>query len=83
MRFLEVLTEVESCGLDAARMIFKPIEGKIWEIKFRSVSGGFRVLYVLLTKETMVWLHAFQKKTQKTPAKDLKLAFSRMKEVLT
>ena len=31
---------------------------------------------------TMVWLHAFKKKTQKTPAGDLELAEKRMKEVL-
>jgi len=81
-RFLDVLTEIESCGLNAVRVIFKPLEGKLWEIKFRSVGGGFRVLYVLMSKDTMVWLHAFHKKTQKTPAKDLKIALTRMKEIL-
>ena len=81
-RFLEILEEVERNGLNAARVIFKPLEGKLWEIKFRSKGGGYRVLYFLLTKDAMVWLHAFKKNTQKTPSKDLDLALSRMREVM-
>jgi phage-related protein len=82
-RFAEVFEEIEQHGLDAVGLIFKPLEGKLWEIKFRSVGGGFRILYVLPVRDTMVWLHAFHKKTQKTPRRDLELATARMKEVLS
>jgi phage-related protein len=82
-RFLEVFEEVEEYGLNAIRAIFKPIEGKLWEIKFKSETKGYRILYVLLEKDMMVWLHTFAKKTQKTPAKELKVARKRMKEVLS
>lgn len=44
-----------------------------------SVDGNiYRVLFCL-DGETMVLLHGFQKKTQKTPKKDLALARRRMK----
>jgi hypothetical protein len=33
-RFVEVIDEIEKNGLSAARVVFKPIEGKLWEIKF-------------------------------------------------
>jgi phage-related protein len=35
-----------------------------------------------VARERMVLLHGFVKKTQKTPAQDLRLALQRMKEVL-
>jgi len=80
-RFLEVIDEIEINGFNATRVIFKPIEGKLWEIKFRSVRTGYRVFYILLEKGLMVWLHAFSKKTQKTPQRGLDIARKRMKEV--
>lgn len=81
-RFFEVIDEIESNGFSAARVIFKPIEGKLWEIKFKSENVGYRVFYVMLEKDLMAWLHAFSKKTQKTPKYELDLARKRMKEIL-
>ena len=81
-RFFEVIDEVEKMGLAAMRMVFKPIDGKLWEIKFRSVQAGYRVFYVMLERDLMAWLHAFSKKTQKTPQHELDIARKRMKEVL-
>ena len=80
-RFFEVITEIEKHGLNALRVIFKPLEGKLWEIKFRSVQTSFRVAYVITEKDVMIWLHAFKKKTQKTSKQDLETARKRMKEV--
>lgn len=81
-RFLEVIDEISENGLSASRVVFKPIEGKLWEIKFRSEKSGYRVFYVMLEKDLMVWLHAFNKKTQKTPKKELDVARKRLKEIL-
>jgi phage-related protein len=36
----------------------------------------------MLERELMVWLHAFKKKAQKTPFRELEIARKRMKEVL-
>jgi phage-related protein len=47
-RFNEVFNEIETHGLNASRLIFKPIEGKLWEIKFKSEGKGYRILYVLV-----------------------------------
>ncbi|MHB8482968.1 MAG: type II toxin-antitoxin system RelE/ParE family toxin [Nitrospiria bacterium] len=81
-RFFEVIDEIETNGFGAARVVFKPIEGKLWEIKFGSARSGYRVFYLMIEKELMVWLHAFSKKSQKTPHRELDLARKRMKEVL-
>ena len=41
--------------------------------------GEFRVIYITKLHETVYVLHAFQKKTQKTPRKDIELAKARLK----
>lgn len=82
-RFFEVSAEIEKHGLEAARIIFKPLQGKLWEIKFTAVGGGYCILYAIITKDSMVWLHAFKRKTQKTPPKELELALKRLKEVIS
>ena len=81
-RFLEVIDEIELQGLSASRLIFKPLEGKLWEIKFSTPAASYRVLHVMIEKDLMIWLHSFVKKTQKTPKQDMDLARKRLKEVL-
>ncbi len=81
-RFADVFEGIEKYGLDCPRVQFRQLRGKLWEVKFNAPSGGFRIAYVVVQLETMVWLHTFKKKTQKTPANDLDIAEKRMKEVL-
>ena len=51
-------------------------------IRVRDESGAFRLMYVAKFPEAVYVLHAFQKKTQKTPRGDLVLAKDRYQEVL-
>ena len=59
-----------------------PCAASFGKSSFLSQGGGYRVAYVMLNGDEMVWLHAFKKTTQKTPVKELDLAEKRMKEVL-
>ena len=81
-RFAEIIDGIEKHGLNYLRVEFKVLRGKLWEIKFSSHGGGYRIAYVMVTGDEMVWLHAFRKSTQKTPTKELELAKKRMQEVL-
>ena len=81
-RFAEVITGIEEFGLGYSRVQFKPLRGKLWEIKFSTPGGGYRMAYILVEQDELVVLHVFKKTTQKTPLKDLDLAEKRMKEVL-
>lgn len=81
-RFADVFEGVEQFGLGCPRVQFRQLRGKLWEIKFNTPSGGYRIAYVAVEDELMVWLHVFKKKTQKTPQGDLEIAEKRMKEVL-
>ena len=81
-RFRDVFEGIESYGLECPRVQFRQLRGKLWEIKFSGPAGGYRIAYVVVEKEVMVWLHAFKKSTQKTPTRDLDLAEKRLQEIL-
>jgi phage-related protein len=51
------------------------------EIRVRDTSGAFRVIYVVTFADAIYVLHAFAKKSRRTPARDLNLAASRLKEL--
>ena len=57
-------------------------QGKLWEIKIKAPSGGYRFLYGMVSKEDLIILHGFKKKTQKTPLKEIRIALKRLKEYL-
>lgn len=51
------------------------------EIRVKDTSGAYRVVFVANLADAVYVLHAFQKKTQRTPARDLLLAQARFKEL--
>ncbi|MBN8506414.1 MAG: type II toxin-antitoxin system RelE/ParE family toxin [Burkholderiales bacterium] len=53
----------------------------LFELRPRGRSGIGRAFYCFLVGKRVVVLHAFVKKTQQTPERDLKLARKRLKEV--
>ncbi len=61
--------------------VCRPLGGGLWEVRSSLPSKReARVLFCFYDGEIFA-LHAFIKKTQKTPLEDLKLATKRMKEV--
>jgi len=59
----------------------RPLSRGLWEVRSTLTQG--RIARVLFCEHAgkMVLLHAFIKKTQKTPAGDLELAFRRKREI--
>jgi phage-related protein len=51
------------------------------EIRVREDSGAYRVIYVARRADAVYVLHAFQKKTQATPKKDIDIARRRFAEL--
>lgn len=49
------------------------------EIRIREASGAFRIVYLATLEDRVLVLHAFQKKTQATPKRDIELAIQRLK----
>ena len=54
---------------------------KLWEIRMKGKSGIGRAIYVTSKAKKIYILHAFIKKSQKTPTDALKKAINRMSEV--
>lgn len=56
----------------------KHIKGDIWELRIRFSSDISRIFYFTWQVDTIVLLHGFVKKTQKTPPQEIKTAQKRM-----
>ena len=58
----------------------KHISGDIWELRIRFSSDISRIFYFTWRAETIVLLHGFVKKTQKTPPREIEIAKKRMED---
>lgn len=59
----------------------KSVGSGVREIRIHK-DGEYRVIYIAKLHETVYVLHTFQKKSQKTPWKEIELARSRLKLIL-
>jgi len=62
----------------------KSISGirKLRELRIKSSSNVYRIFYFISTGGKIILLHAFSKKTQKTPKREIEIAIKRMNEFL-
>lgn len=72
-----MLTFGPNLGMPHARAMGKGL----FELRMKSKEGIGRVFYGILPGQRIMMLHAFVKKSQKTPAKELNLARARLEEV--
>jgi phage-related protein len=81
-RLIRITELIESYGLENLGMPYvRHLDGKLWEIRGKGKSGIARALYVTVVNRRVVIMRVFVKKTQKTPAGEIALALSRMKEI--
>lgn len=59
----------------------KTIGPSVREIRVRDSTGAFRVVYLATLPDRVVVLHAFQKKTEQTPQRDIELAAARLRSL--
>lgn len=78
---LMLLQNGESLGAPQSKPM-KSIHTKAHELRIKDKKGAYRVIYVLSTQEQILIPHAFTKKTQKTPKKEIELSIKRLKELL-
>ena len=62
--------------------LVRKLEPGLWEVRSQVATGIARVLFSV-EGDTMVLLHGFVKKSQKTPANDLKIAKRRFAQLRT
>ncbi len=81
-KFLHIAELLEALGPHKVREPYvKHLEGSLWEMRMKAPAGIARAIYMTTKGRRIVVLHAFVKKTRKTPRKTLDLARIRMKEV--
>lgn len=52
------------------------------ELRVKDKKGAYRVIYVLSIGDKVLIPHAFTKKTQKTPLKEIELSIKRLMEMI-
>jgi phage-related protein len=73
---------LETNGIDVGMPYIKPLGDKLYEVRAEVNRNAFRVIYFLYTGRRFVLLHGFQKKTQKTPEKELERAKKYLEDFL-
>jgi phage-related protein len=80
-RYLKYADRIEIYGPDLGMPHTRAMGDGLFELRLKASEGIARVLYCTLIGKSIVMLHQFIKKSDKTPPKELRLARRRMKEV--
>lgn len=78
---VELLDLLEDHGPLLGAPHSKPMGGGLFELRPKGPSGIGRAFYCFCNDRVITVLHAFVKKTQKTPKRELSIARQRLKEV--
>jgi phage-related protein len=80
--FIRLVERIRAVGLANIREPhLRHLRGKLWEMRLRGRDGIGRAIYVTLAGQRIVVLHAFAKKSRRTPGTALALAERRFKEI--
>ncbi len=80
--FLRLAERIEAVGLErVGQPHVKHLQDKLWEMRFGGRDGIARAIYVTAIGRRVIVVHAFVKKTQKTPRAALELAARRTQEI--
>ncbi|MEX0798284.1 MAG: type II toxin-antitoxin system RelE/ParE family toxin [Bacteriovoracaceae bacterium] len=77
---IALLTEGIILGMPLSKSM-PSIGNNIHELRFKDKSGIYRVFYVINKKDAIYAVHAFQKKSQKTPKKNIELVKKRIRRL--
>jgi phage-related protein len=81
-RFLRISELLERFGPQRVWLPHvRPLGEKLWEMRLTERDGIGRAIYTAAPGRRVVVLHAFVKKTQKTPRRAIDLALKRLKEI--
>lgn len=80
MKLIHAIELLENSGPFLKPPYIKKLQDKLYELR---ISGkvAIRIFYTISHNEYYL-LHAFKKKSQKTPSKELKVALDRLKELV-
>jgi phage-related protein len=76
-RFQWSLVQLQARNVQAREPLARHLEGDLWELREESSTNIYRIVYFFFTGRRIVLLHGFQKKTQRTPRRELETALRR------
>jgi len=80
-KYLHLTDLMLEFGVNLGMPHTRAISDGLFELRVKGHEGIARVFYCTLVGKRIVVLHSFVKKSQKTPAKEIKIAKRRMAEV--
>ncbi len=81
-RFLRISELLQTFGPQHVGMPHvRPLGEKLWEMRLAGAAGIGRAIYTAAPGQRLVILHAFVKKTRKTPQRAIDLARKRLREI--
>lgn len=81
-RFVALADRMMAVGHDLGMPHTKAMGDGLFELRVKAEEGIARVFYCTCVNQEIVILHAFIKKSQTTPKKELAIATKRLKEVI-
>jgi len=82
-RFLWSMEQLRLRNVRAHEPLVRHLDGDLWELREESSTNIYRIIYFFFTGRRIVFLHGFQKKTQKTPRREIDLAHARYQQFVT
>ena len=78
-KILKYTDLLQKFGLSLGQPYIEKLTGSdVWELRIRHGSNYYRILYFVSSGRRFVLLHAFLKKTAKTPKNEIEIAQNRM-----
>jgi phage-related protein len=81
-RFAWSIEQLRVRDVQAREPLVRHLTGKLWELREESRTNIYRLLYFFFMGKRIVLLHGFQKKTDKTPPKEMEIALKRMDSLI-
>lgn len=81
-RFRWSMEQLRERNVQARAPLARHVEGDLWELREESTGNIYRVVYFFFTGKRIVFVHGFQKKTQRMPRRELDTARNRYAEFM-
>ena len=73
-RFRWSMEQLRVRNVHAREPLVKKIDSDLWELREESDTNTYRIVYFFFTGRRIIFLYGFQKKSQKTPRRELEEA---------
>ena len=82
IRFDWSIEQLRTRNVMAREPLARQLIGKLWELREESQTNIYRVIYCFSHGRRIILLHGFQKKTQRTPRREIETAQRRLTQFL-